>query len=291
MRIAFFPLAASLAALTYAPLAAAQVNSSADLDACNNIYVEANAECTVIPPRADCQANCTPITVRAACAADLRIDCSGECNAQLEASCSASCQADCAADCKVDPGEFDCQAYCQADCTGSCEAACDGDKDGARCKASCEATCSADCNTDCSVRAPSASCEASCKASCDGSCTAKANLDCQIDCQAQGFVNCETDFEGGCKLACRAEEGSLFCDGSWVDTRNALNMCIDALKQVVNVEYQGTAEGNCENGTCNFDAQGSVGCSALPGDDAANASSFMLVLATLGLCVLRRRRQ
>lgn len=291
MRNAFHALAASLAALTYAPLAAAQVNSEVSLDACNNIYVAAEAECTVIPPRADCDANCTPITVRAACAADLRADCSGECSTVFEASCTASCEADCHAECQVDPGKFDCQAYCQADCTGSCEAACKGNKDGAHCRASCEATCSADCNGTCKVNPPMVNCDSRCEASCSGSCSAKAEMDCQIDCQAEGFVNCEADFDGGCKLACRTQEGALFCDSQWVDTRSQLNQCIDALKTAVNIDYQGTADGKCANGRCDFEAQGSASCSALSGNHAANASSFLLVLAALGLSVGRRRRR
>jgi MYXO-CTERM domain-containing protein len=270
--------------------AANEVEAQADLGACNNIYVEAGGECTVIPPSVDCEADCTPIKVEASCAAKLQVQCDASCNANVDVGCDATCTADCMGECNLKPGEFNCQAYCQADCSGSCAAECAGGEGGAHCRASCEATCTGDCNAECKVTPPTADCNVKCEAGCKGSCHAKANIDCQAKCQADGFVKCEADVTGGCKVDCMSEKGALFCEGYYVDANDNAQMCLDALKAALDVDYYATAEGECREGMCTGKADASVGCSALPGDKSA-ASSLLLMLGGLAVYGARRRRQ
>ena len=96
----------------------------AGLAACNNINVEANAQCEVEPPSVDCTANCTPIKFQAACAGKLEVDCAGQCTVSASATCTASCQADCEASCNVKPATFDCQAQCNLNADAECSAQC-----------------------------------------------------------------------------------------------------------------------------------------------------------------------
>lgn len=274
----------------FAALSSADAQQQPSLESCNNIYVEAGAECMVIPPSASCDAVCTPINVEAACAAELQVQCDASCNAELDVGCTVDCSAGCTAECLVDPGEFDCQAYCQADCSGACEAECAAGAEGGECRAACRATCSADCNADCKITPPTATCEARCEASCKGSCHAKANIDCQADCQADGFVDCKARVTGGCEVDCMSQEGALFCDGYYVDTKDQLEMCVAALEAALDIEYMASAEGECVGNTCTATAEASAGCSALPGA-AGGASSFGLIFAGMAAYAARRRRR
>lgn len=287
MRKASWMLISSAAVALMGVVSEAQ--AQAGLDACNNIYVEAGAECTVIPPSADCEAECTPIKVEAACAAQLQVQCDAMCTADVDVQCSGMCRASCMDECEVKPGEFDCQAYCQADCSGSCEGKCEAGAGGAKCRASCEATCSADCNAECKITPPMVDCNAKCEASCEGSCHAKANIDCQADCQADGFIKCEADVTGGCKVDCQSQEGALFCDGYYVDTRDQLKQCIAALEATLDIDYMASAEGECDGmGTCSGKADASAACSALPGQ---KSDGSWLLLLGVGLAAYRLRRR
>ena len=222
----------------------------AGVAACGDINVEAEAECTVVPPGAQCEAMCTPISVRAACSVKLAAECRGGCDHLPSVDCTGSCQASCSADCKVDPGKFDCQGACEADCSGRCSGECEAKSDHASCEASCEGSCSASCKGHCEVEPPMADCEASCKASCEGSCEVDPNLDCQIDCQADAQADCEAEVKGGCEVECKAQEGALFCDGQYIDHGGKLDECIAALKAALNVKVTSMASGEsgCTSG-------------------------------------------
>jgi hypothetical protein len=280
--------------------AAAPPSAHAGLDACGNVHVEAEAECVVVPPSAQCDAMCEPVSVQAACAAELAVDCRAECSELPSASCSGSCQADCAADCEVDPGQFDCELACEADCSGSCEANCEGSEDGGKCVARCEGACSASCDSHCNVELPEADCEASCEASCEGSCEVDTNIDCQADCQAEAEAECVLDVQGGCEVACDTEEGALFCDGQYIDHGGNLEECAAALRAALDVEIEGYAEGDssCENGECMAAGEAGVTTECSVANPGAARSAFAwsggaggLAFALLGLCIRRRRRE
>jgi hypothetical protein len=278
--------------LPLSSLLAANTADAQGLASCQDIHLEAQAQCELVPPGIQCETECTPISVQAACAARLQVECDGRCEASASLSCTASCQADCSARCEVDPGKFDCRASCQADCSGSCSGHCSAAKDKASCAASCEATCGASCDASCEIDAPSVDCEGRCEASCDGSCQADAELDCQIDCQAEGYAGCKVDIEGGCKTACQTERGALFCDGQYVDYGNNFEECVAALRSLIDGEIEGYAEGEsrCENGRCSARGEAGASCTATPGQRGAGAALGGLSLLLAGACYARRRK-
>jgi hypothetical protein len=260
------------------------------LQDCGNIYVEAEATCKVNPPNIDCEVACEPIHLQAACAGEAYLRCEGGCDAEFEAGCSASCEADCRADCQVDRGEFDCQAYCQADCSADCSASCKNSGDKTRCEASCRGSCTGDCDANCRVRPPSVDCQADCRASCTGSCHAKANVMCQVDCQSKFYVECEARLTGGCEAQCTTEAGALFCEGNYVDTKNNLDSCVQALRDKLDVEVEVYADGECVNNTCSGEIGGSSSCSALPMQRGAMGGLGLSSLIA-GLCIALARRR
>jgi hypothetical protein len=278
--------------LALAPLAAAVLwlapadARAANLDACGNIDVSANAQCELVTS-GGCTAMCTPIAVQAACAGRLWADCEGQCDAEITAECRAQCTGDCNARCEANPPQFDCRAECMGDCEGSCNGRCGNDD--SQCLASCRGTCSGSCDAHCQGTPPSADCSGKCEASCDGRCDADANLDCQIDCQADGFVDCQAELTGGCEAQCTEPEGALFCDGDFVDAGDQLQQCIDALKAAFDIEVEGSAEGHCSNGHCEGSAGGSVGCAVdrSAWQSGALACGVVIVVAAAG----RRRRR
>ena len=265
----------------------------ADLSACGDIDVRANAQCEVVLPKAECQARCTPINVRAACSAKLAVACDASCNELPSIDCNASCEADCRGRCMVDPGKFDCAVDCRATCNGSCEASCAARADKAGCMASCSGACSVGCDKKCDVELPSASCDVECEASCQGSCDVKTNIDCQVDCQAKGYVRCEADVTGGCMARCDTEKGTLFCDGQFVDTGDKLEECTAALKAILNAKVTASSSGSseCDDDSCRAEGKASVSsdCSvARPG-----ARGSLVAVIGLGLTLafgLGRRR-
>lgn len=278
-------------------VAGIHTTARADLTACGEIDVQANAQCVIVPPSAQCQAMCTPVTVRAACGAQLALDCDAECSELPSVDCYASCEAGCVADCMVDPGKFECAVDCRAECNGSCEASCAASSDKARCMASCSGACSVGCDKRCDVELPSASCDAQCEASCQGSCDVKTNLDCQIDCQAKGYAACEAEVTGGCEARCTSQKGALFCDGQFVDTGDKLEECVAALKAILNAHVMASSSGSadCVEGTCTAQGEAKVSsdCSvaSVGGRDASPLACLGgLSLVGVGL-VLRRRKQ
>lgn len=260
----------------------ASSSAQAGIAACGNIHVEASAECKM-EGGIECEARCTPVSLEASCAAELHAQCEGECNASLEVECTDTCLPSCSGRCEVDPGAFDCRAECQGDCEGSCQGTC-GDSE---CEASCVATCSGECEASCDVDLPEADCDAQCEACCGGFCTAEANIDCQVSCQAAGYAECKAEIEGGCKADCQTEEGALFCDGQYVDHGGKLEECVDALRELFDIEVEGYARGECSNGKCEGEAGGSLSCSATI--DGRRDESAPLALLALGLLGLRRR--
>jgi MYXO-CTERM domain-containing protein len=288
MRSSSLIAAASCAALA---LASSTAHADEGLEACGDIYVEAHAECTLVPPQASCETMCTPLTVEAACAAQLTAECEGHCNAELSAECQVDCNADCTSHCEVDPGKFDCRAECVADCGGECAAHCEAGNAGAHCRASCEGSCSASCDGKCDVELPELDCQAKCEASCEGSCEAKANIDCQVDCQADLYADCEVEMSGGCKTDCETEKGALFCDGQYIDHGDNLEQCIDALEAALDIEVMTYAEGSseCANGSCTAEGEAGVKCSAAPYSPASAGGA--IGLGMLGLVFWRRRRR
>ena len=249
-----------VAALSAGLLGLSEQVAHADLSACGQLDVRAEAQCVVVPPSAQCKTMCTPVSVRATCSAKLAASCDATCDELPSIDCQASCEAGCVGTCEVDPGKFECAVDCRATCNGSCEASCDAESDKAGCMASCSGACSVGCDKECDVELPSASCDAQCQASCQGSCDVQPNIDCQIDCQSKGYLKCEADVTGGCMTRCEAQRGALFCDGQFIDTGDKLDECIAALRAILNAKVDASASGSsdCSGGTCMAEGKASV---------------------------------
>jgi hypothetical protein len=271
--------------------------ASADLGACNDVSLRAEATCEVVPPSVQCQERCTPVTIRATCSARLAASCDASCSKVPSIMCQGSCQAGCEGKCKVDPGKFDCRAACEGDCSGSCEAGCKSKSDSTQCMAECQGSCSVTCKKSCEVKPPSADCQGYCQASCDGSCRVETNLDCQVDCQAKAYASCQAEVMGGCDVACKGKDGALFCDGQFVDYGDNLQMCVDALRARLAVHVQASSSGSasCDGGQCTATGTAKVksSCSvAAPGASNRHwAAPSAALFGLLGLGTWRRRRR
>jgi len=279
MRTSVSLLLPSLAFLV--PLAWAG-SAHAGLGACGDIHVEASAECEVLVG-AECEVACEPISFEAQCAADLYVGCEGGCQGSIEVGCSGTCEADCNTQCDVDPGRFDCSANCFAEGRSSCMGRCED----SQCFASCEATLEAECSASCDIVAPTVECSGQCTASCEGYCQAESDLQCQIDCQAGGYIDCQTRLEGGCVAACDVD-GSLFCDGQYVDHDGNLQECISSLRALLDIDVTGEASGSCGGGRCEGEASGSVACSVDPEGRSVPLGALALLMLGLGGAIRRR---
>lgn len=258
------PFASVLRVLAFAVpfVAAPSAFAGADPAACGNIQVSAESKCELVTS-GGCSGACTPIS------------CEGQCNASATVECSGSCQASCEASCS-DPGSFDCEGHCNIDCSANCDGQCQASGNQASCKGACEASCKNDCAASCDIDPPD--CQAACQGSCEGSCTAEANASCQIDCQ------------GGCNLQCESPDGALLCDGSYVDTGNNLQDCLDYLGSL-GIAVEGYAGAECANGRCTAEAGASASCSASPYGEAPVGEGVLAVaLGSLALAVARRRK-
>ena len=111
------------AALGGATVLLSPASARAGLEACNNISVEAQAECELVTG-GGCEAMCEPLSFEAACAGQLTIECQGQCNASASVECTADCSASCQGECDVDPPQFDCHGSCMGDCEGACSGRC-----------------------------------------------------------------------------------------------------------------------------------------------------------------------
>lgn len=264
-------LAAGVAILTFGHSAQAQ----SGLDACGNIWIEANAECEVEPPGVDCETMCTPLRFEAACAQDLSIQCQGQCDVDVSTELP-ECQTSCETECTQDPTRYDCHTSCEARCGAGCSASCSGGAGGGHCEASCQASCALNCDTECTELPPTYTCVDICEHSCRGSLKAELSVDCQMGCQTNLWEDCELRMEGGCTTDCTVEDGALFCDGQFVDHDNNLEECIDALRNLdITVDWE--ASGSV-----------SVGCSAAAGEVPSGAA--LLVLLPALMLFWRRRR-
>jgi hypothetical protein len=284
-----------LSAVAFIGIASASRIARADLSDCGDISLEADADCTVVPPTAGCDVMCTPISVRAACSAKLAASCEASCDKLPSVACSGRCVADCTGQCTVDPGKFDCEAACRADCDGQCSAQCEGKSDKVGCMAQCNGACSVSCKGSCDVKLPDADCDAKCQAGCEGSCKVDTNFDCQASCQSKGYAKCQADVQGSCKAKCKAKEGALFCDGQFVDNGDNLDMCIDALKAAFNAKVSVKAESHgesaCDGGTCEASGSARVSsdCSNSRAGSPANIWALFALVSAMLAYVLRLR--
>src|SRR5690606_6319272 len=143
-RLSAGALALAISSFVVRPAAAA------DLSACGNIHVEAEAKCDLVDVKL-CDVECQNLSFEAACHAEGYAECSGTCSGHASAVCTASCDIDaCTAQCDVDPPSFDCQANCAVECTGNCSAECAARcSNDSACRADCEGVCEATCQGDC----------------------------------------------------------------------------------------------------------------------------------------------
>lgn len=267
----------------------------AGIEACGNIDVKASAKCEVVA-EGGCTARCEPLQVQAACSAKMTAQCDGQCTAQVDALCSGSCNTDCNAKCNANPGSFECQGSCTGTCEADCDAQCSGQASGGTasgsCQSSCKANCSAKCDAKCEGTPPSATCSGKCEASCSGSCQAKATASCQIECQGDLRASCEAQVTGGCKAQCSDPKGALFCDGQYVDSGNNLENCVKALNAILDIKVSGSASADCNGGSCNAEAEGSVSaCSTTAPGRTTGLGAGALVLGAIGATILRNRRR
>ena len=276
---------AAVAALTFF---SGQAHAT-DLSACGDIALDSNAQCE-LDTSGGCSAKCTPVNVVASCSAQLQVSCSGSCNVTADASCTTSCQGSCEGSCNANPGSYDCEGDCTGTCEGNCSSQCSTNANQSQCTAECKANCSGSCSAKCTGTPPSATCQARCQASCSGSCTAEVNASCNIDCQSKGEASCEATVTGGCQAQCSQPKGALFCNGQFVNASDVSN-CVDALKQLLNIQVSGSASSSCDGGTCEANAQGtaSAGCSAAPGEPIGG--TFLLAgLGMMGIAISRRKK-
>lgn len=281
----FLSPALVLGAVSFAPRA------QAGIAACGDIHVEASANCEA-KVGAACKAECKPVAFRAACAGRLQAECSTTCADPPELSCTGSCEGECQGTCTPEPAKLDCQGSCTGRCEGSCSGRCDAADDAAACEAQCQATCEGECGVSCEGTPPTATCEGKCQASCEGSCKADLNMDCQTTCQGEAFGECEAELVGGCEVQCDKPEGSVFCDGEYVDHGGNAKECVDALNAFLekHVQLEGSAE--CSGNTCTAEGSAKATCAVSPTgrSGAGGLAGLALSAVVAGLALARRRR-
>ena len=92
-------------------------------------------------------------------------------------------------------------------------------------------------------------------------------------------------------MQCSEPEGALFCDGQYVDAGNNLEECIAALEAAFDIEVQGSASGQCNNGRCEGEAEGSLSCAVDPETRHSAWALGWFGAVTSSLLVLARRRR
>lgn len=267
-----------------AALGVAAVPASAlaqDSDACNDIDVSADTQCTVLVD-AECTTQCEPISFDLACSGE----CNGVCNEVASETCVNERITTCVEQCEIDPGSFSCTASCDTDCQASCDAECVASDDAVACAASCSATCDTECTAQCEVVPPTADCQTICETSCQTSCTVERNLECSLDCRAE----CTGDLQGSCETRCDDPQGAIFCDGQFVDADD-MQACVDWLASQ-DVEVDGWAEGQvtCDGNECVGTGTAGCTCTTGPGQPGNAAGALFLGAVTLGTIAWRRRR-
>jgi MYXO-CTERM domain-containing protein len=265
------------AALSTPLLFAASLASAAPTEAaCGNIELAAASDCE-FQFSGGCETRCEPINFVAAC--------DGQCDVTVETTCTETCSSTCLQECKLNAGSFDCGASCELDCSGNCDARCAAETDKASCKAYCEGSCSNNCDAKCTAVAPNVTCETKCATSCQASCESQANVNC-------GY-QCSTELTGGCKTDCQAPEGALFCDGQYVHVSN-VDDCVAYLESEyqIDIQYDASATGQCDETGCYGEADASVSCAAAPvGSAPRDAGAIAAMALGLGFVVARRRRR
>lgn len=269
--LTFLSGAAALAAVS---LFAPQVHAGG-LDACGDIFVDAEANCEVLV-EGGCQAACEPVAFNASCAVEGGLGCQGSCDINADLECTSSCQGSCEAQCNVNPAAFDCRASCEGNCASECSARCQGSDNSGECVASCESTCSLECDGSCTLSPGEADCVAQCNGCCSGECRASVNMDCQISCQSTLYVDCKAKLQGGCELQCSKPEGALFCDGQFIQV-SSVKSCIDALRDLLDIDVQ-------------FQAQGSATLSCAVAHEPARGAGALLAFGFLCLASIARRK-
>jgi hypothetical protein len=111
-------------------------------------------------------------------------------------------------------------------------------------------------------------------------------------CQANGYANCEATVSGGCKAACTAPSGALFCNGNWVQVDN-LQQCEADLAAALNIQVM--ASGSCmnnANGSASCMGKASVSCGQIAPGNVPPLSPLLLVVgvAATAAGVVRKRR-
>lgn len=282
----FCSISLAVAAVWLAPKPAAAL-----LEECGRIDLNTDARCEV-QVEGGCDVVCDPSSLTLACSGELYLDCrDSRCDVEVDVGCSGSCTADCQAECEVDPGDFSCEGTCEAGCQADCDAKCQASGNSGECRASCEATCHGECSASCEGTPPSATCEGKCEASCEGQCKAEANVDCQIDCQGEAYVDCKANLEPICDAQCRRPEGVVMCDGQFVDAAD-VNACVAAIEAAIDIEVEGSASSECSGNECSAEAEGSVSCAVVPGEDPSRAPWNLAALGALfTVSVWRRGRR
>jgi hypothetical protein len=232
------------------------------LDACGDIFVEAEANCEVLV-EGGCKVECEAPAFTAVCAAEGSISCAGECNVDADVGCTGTCQGSCEAECNVDPGSFDCRGTCEGNCAADCSAQCNGSANRAECEGSCKATCSGECDASCTLEPGEADCVAQCMGCCTG------------ECRGDLYVDCKASFQNTCEAQCESPSGAIFCDGQFIETSN-IDDCVDALRSLLNANVEAHAEGSV-----------SLTCSVA---DAPKGGAALLGFGLLCLVGLARRR-
>jgi len=115
-------------------------------------------------------------------------------------------------------------------------------------------------------------------------------MQCQIDCQAKGFVDCQANLQGGCEVQCDQPEGSIFCNGEYVDHGGHAQECIDALNAYLKAHVDVSATGSCSGNTCQGEVHAKASCSATPAGTESGTKGALAVASFLGLSILARRR-
>ncbi|MEM9454140.1 MAG: hypothetical protein AAGF11_08165 [Myxococcota bacterium] len=262
----------------------------AGIPECNNIRIEAGANCRLeLGGSGECQGSCRAGVYEKACATKQFEYCTETCTLDPEPECTDECTEQCAEQCEVGI-EVVCHNNCFPECVGDCTLTCEGADDSIQCRAQCEATCDGECDHQCAQLPVDASCYSHCLECCGGSCNAAANMDCQLTCQTETWEDCEYEVQAQCEGSCDIE-GALFCDGQFIVGGEELTACANALA-TIGIEIAEDVINAVDDAKQDWDqaererkARGGL-CSVQDEAPAAWATGLLL----LGLLGLRRRR-
>ena len=92
---------------------------------------------------------------------------------------------------------------------------------------------------------------------------------------------------GGCTAQCSAPMGALFCDGQYVDVGGDIESCLTDLKNLLNINVEGSA--SCSGDTCMAQASASTSCAAAPAGAPLSGGLAVVGLGAIGAAFARRR--